>query len=63
MRSANKANWSHAIWQDYINEASETSRNLETLGAKENAKYWQELAVTREEEFKKFVKPAIPYQD
>lgn len=63
MRPASKANWNNAIWEEYVSEAHETSKNLEKLGAKENAKYWQELAVAREAEFKKAAIPTIPYQD
>lgn len=63
MRPASKANWNKIIWEEYVNEAHETSKNLEKLGAKESAAYWQGLAVTREAEFKKAVIPTIPYQD
>lgn len=63
MRNPNKANWNQETWEQYINEASETASLLEKLGAKSIVKRWQDIAIDRENEYKRFVKPSILYQN
>lgn len=63
MRNPNKANWNQETWEQYINEASETAGNLEKLGANSIVGRWKQVTIDRENEYKKFVKPSIPYQN
>lgn len=63
MRNPNKANWNQETWLQYINEASETARNLEKLGATSIVGRWKQVTIDRENEYKSFVKPSIPYQN
>jgi hypothetical protein len=63
MRSPNKINWTSEVWQQYIEEALETAKTLRKLGALEAAARWDELAISRDLEHSKFVKPKIPYQE
>lgn len=62
MRNPNKINWNAEIWQQYIEEAVETTKNLKSLGALEAAERWNGLAIQRDNEYKNFVKPKILYQ-
>lgn len=63
MRNPNKINWNAETWQQYIDEAIETAKNLKTLGALEASERWEGLAIERDKEFKSFTKPKIPYQE
>lgn len=61
MRNPNKINWNAETWQQYIGEALETAENLRKLGAKNSAPAWDEIAIERDSEHKRFIKPTIPY--
>jgi hypothetical protein len=63
MRNPNKISWTSEVWKQYIEEALETAKNLKTLGALEAAERWDGLAIQRDNEYKNFVKPKIPYQE